>query len=89
MFASLKSLSLLLTLAYSSGAPVFDAVRPAALDLPLRSFHEDVRLAAESGFSSVRQLASIKTVRNSIENLPVSQKFRQLGRDLSRTTPAP
>ena len=88
MFTSLKPLSLFLALAYSSGAPAFDAVRPQAFDAPLRSFHQYVRLAAESGISTARQLARVETVRDSIELLPVATLFRQIERDIIRATAA-
>ena len=88
MFTSLKSLSMFLALAYSSGAPVFDGVRPGPLDVPLRSFHQDVQLAARNGVAFIRDLASTETARSAVEGNPATKLIRQIGRDLTPTSAA-
>ena len=89
MLATLKPVTVLLTLAWSSGAPLFDAVRPKALDLPLRSFHEDVRLAASEGFTALRQFAWTGSLRGAVEAIPGAQLFRQVDRDVKAAIPNP
>jgi hypothetical protein len=89
MLTALKPVTLVLAMAYSSGAPLFDAVRPAAMDLPLRSFHEDVGLAAQGGLQGLRQLVTAKTIRDTAELLPVGKLFRQVDRELKGATAVP
>jgi hypothetical protein len=89
MLTTVKPVTLLLTLAWSSGAPLFDAVRPKALDLPLRGFHEDVSLAASEGFTAIRQLAATGSVRGTVEAIPGAKLFRQVDRDVKAAIPSP
>lgn len=58
MLPTTKPLSVLLMLAYASGAPLFDSIRPAPLDLPLRGFHTEVTALAHDGFRTVRKVAA-------------------------------
>lgn len=67
MLSALKPVSLILAMAYSYGAPLFDPVRPGALDLPLRGFHEDMTVAARDGFAIIRQLATAGSIHGSLE----------------------
>jgi hypothetical protein len=89
MLTTLKPVTLLLTMAWSCGAPLFDAVRPKALDLPLRSFHEDVSLATSEAFMAIRQFATTGNVRGTVEALPGAKLFRQVDRDLKSAIPNP
>lgn len=56
--------AILLTLTYAFGAPMFDDVRPEAIDMPLRYFHQDVGLAAAKGARLARETDPIEAIGN-------------------------
>ncbi len=54
---TLKPLLLILVTAYAAGSPILDAVRPHALDEPLRGFHKDVAAMGRAGMQVARAVA--------------------------------
>ncbi len=55
---TLKPLLLILATAFACGSPYFDAVRPQALDEPLRGFHSDATATGRAGLRAVRAVAA-------------------------------
>ena len=70
MITSLKSLSVVLAMTYSSGSPLFETLRPQPLDAPLRGFYRTITAFGAEG----------------VRTLVAATPFDKLDRELRKVT---
>ena len=85
MLSSAKPLVLCLGLAYLSGSPCFDAVRPDALDMPLQGFYQEMTAFAAGWFRTAGLISRedvIAATDRTTTGLFFARLMGDVGRDL-------